>query len=195
MIPKGVSMVKFEKKEFFLWPNIISLFRLLMAIPLYFSLILNTGDKFNYNTLVIVAIIFISDYLDGYLARKLNQITELGKLLDPLADKIAVLIVSLALLQIEKLPFYLFLSIILRDVLIFLGGIYITKKIGYILPSNIIGKLTVNILALYYIVLIFTDLSPKFFEVITFIFIILSFLVYTYRAIETVYNHNQESSE
>lgn len=188
-------MVKIDKKEFLLWPNIISIFRLLMAIPLYFSLILNNGDKFNYNTLIIVAIIFISDYLDGYLARKLNQITELGKLLDPLADKIAVLIVSIALLQIEKLPFYLFLAIILRDALIFFGGIYVTQKIGYILPSNIIGKLSVNILALYYIILIFTDLSPKFFEVVTFIFIILSFLVYTYRAIETVYNHNQESNE
>jgi len=188
-------MIKIAKKEFLLWPNIISLFRLFLAIPLYFSVILNTSDRFNYISLMIVALIFISDYLDGFLARRFNQITELGKLLDPLADKISLFIVSLALLQVDKLPLYLFIAIVLRDLLIFIGGTYVTKKIGYILPSNMVGKITVNIIAIYYIVLLFTELSPKFFEIVTFIFIILSFLIYTYRALETLSSHNKEQND
>ncbi len=184
-----MKILNVNKKDFLLLPNIVSLLRLFLAIPLYFSVILTpTNDKFNYFSLTIVILIIITDYLDGILARKLNQITELGKILDPLADKVSLFIVTIALYQVEKLPFYMLIALISRDLIIFIGGYFVTKKIKYVLPSNFLGKLTINILSFYFVILIFTDLNPKFFEILSFVFIILSLLVYTYRAIEVYTN-------
>ncbi len=65
----------------------------------------------------------ITDILDGYLARKFNQVTEFGKIIDPLADKIAIGAIIIKLFIIGVIPLYYFFMIIVRDVLIFLGGI------------------------------------------------------------------------
>ncbi|WP_461247427.1 CDP-diacylglycerol--glycerol-3-phosphate 3-phosphatidyltransferase [Treponema sp. R6D11] len=93
-----------------------------------------------WEALVLFAILSGTDWLDGYLARKLNQITTLGKYLDPLADKLLIISALILLLPIERIFFSICLMIIfIRDFLV--DGfctIAIDKKV--IIPANIWGK-------------------------------------------------------
>lgn len=93
-----------------------------------------------------IIVIWISDLLDGYFARKRNEISELGKIIDPLADKITVISITLILLVQGLIPAWFFIIIILRDILILTGGIYIKNKHKIVLPSNWAGKISVFII-------------------------------------------------
>lgn len=122
--------------------NSLSFLRLLLVIPAWFAF-----SNFDQTSRYIVAGIgifaAITDVLDGYLARKLNQITEFGKIIDPLADKVLVVFVVLNLFLIGDIPEYYFYLIVARDFLILIGGLIVSKKLGKVLPSDYIGKATV----------------------------------------------------
>jgi CDP-diacylglycerol--glycerol-3-phosphate 3-phosphatidyltransferase len=126
--------------------------------------------------------------MDGYLARKMDQITEFGKIIDPLADKICIGVIITKLFLINQLPAYYFFMIIGRDILIFLGGILLTKRLGKVLPSNMLGKITVLIIGIV-IILIFlqVDRQSKYYISIlgiSLFLIIVSFAGYVIRAVE-----------
>lgn len=86
---------------------------------------------------------YFSDLLDGYLARKLNQVSEFGKIIDPLADKISVIVISLILLYLDRIPLWFVMIVVLRDLFIFGFGMYLDKKKDIRLMSNYPGKLAV----------------------------------------------------
>lgn len=111
-------------------------------LPVSYLLLTSFEDK---NTLIIILVLcmYFSDLLDGYLARKLNQVSELGKIIDPLADKISVIVISLILLYLDKIPVWFVTIIVFRDLLIFGFGIYLDKKKDLRLMSNFPGKLAV----------------------------------------------------
>lgn len=176
------------KKEMFNTSNLLSLLRLLLAIP--FIILFEYWNQPGINQVIIFLVIFasITDILDGYFARKLNQITEFGKIIDPLADKIAMASVLIGILSNELLPFYYFVLIIFRDLLILLGGIFIAKKTGIVLPSNAVGKVTVMIIGIV-ILLTLLGISPNnlFFNIIYYLsifMIFLSLIVYIERGIK-----------
>ncbi len=125
-------------------PNILSIIRLILIIPTAIAL-------WNYQNVSAVILCLIGstlDILDGTLARKLNQISELGKILDPLADKLFIGTLSIILLCQGRIPVWFFIAVVLRDVLIMLGGLYFAKRIKFVLPSNYPGKLTASALGL-----------------------------------------------
>ena len=130
-------------KNIFNASNSLSFLRLLLVIPAWIAF--NNFDRTITGYIVGGLGIFaaITDILDGYLARKLNQITEFGKIIDPLADKILVVFIVLNLFFIGEIPDYYFYMIVVSDVLILIGGIFVSKKIGKVLPSDYIGKATV----------------------------------------------------
>ena len=90
-------------------PNLISVFRILLSIPLIYFLNkipnkLEFTDFSDYSyeltsIIIIISIMIISDLLDGYIARLLDNVTDFGKLIDPLADKVCLLIVIIYLTQ------------------------------------------------------------------------------------------------
>lgn len=139
-------------------PNALSTMRIL-TIPVISLLILHSNSR---NYPILIAVFFFSillDFFDGYLARKLDQETELGKILDPIADKLMVFFIILALIIKSDFPLWLGITIILRDFLILLASLIITKKGKKIWPSILIGKITfaaLGVLVLAFIV----DLSP-----------------------------------
>jgi CDP-diacylglycerol--glycerol-3-phosphate 3-phosphatidyltransferase len=96
----------------------------------------------------ILALAALTDRLDGDLARKFGQITEWGKILDPLADKIGVAAVASVLLYLGTIPAWFLAVILLRDLLIFAGGMYLKSSRGLVLPSNQAGKWAVGIVTL-----------------------------------------------
>ena len=132
----------------------------------------------------------ITDVLDGYLARKLNQVTEFGKIIDPLADKILVVYVVLNLFLLGKIPNYYFYMIAARDILILAGGIIVSKKLGKVLPSDYIGKATV--LAISFVLLMVllgvdqesTPYLLLFYFSISLIFV--SFINYIVKAVKAI---------
>ena len=104
--------MKIDKKEFYTVSNLISFLRLLMAVPFWF--LINNFDQPNYRyyTAALAFIGAVSDWLDGVLARKFNQVTEVGKIIDPLADKITLGVIVISLYLVGEIPEYYFLMII-----------------------------------------------------------------------------------
>jgi CDP-diacylglycerol--glycerol-3-phosphate 3-phosphatidyltransferase len=133
--------------------NSLSFIRLLLVIPAWFAF--NNFDQTSRYVVAAIGIFAtITDILDGYLARKLNQITEFGKVIDPLADKVLVVFVVLNLFLLGEIPDYYFYLIVGRDVLILTGGLIVSKKLGKVLPSDYIGKATVLAISFFLLMIL-----------------------------------------
>ncbi len=170
--------------------NYLSLVRLFLAIPFWFLLDNFQSIQIRYITIALCLFAAATDSLDGYLARKYNEITELGKIIDPLADKIVIGTIILKLFLIGEVDLFYFLLIIGRDILIFVGGIIIARKLGKVLPSNILGKITVsNIGIVILLIIIKLGKDNLLFNILynlSTILILVSVIVYAYRAIEFI---------
>jgi cardiolipin synthase len=131
--------------DIFFIPNLLSLLRILLAPLAYLSL---TEPQLNIlPVLILTAVIIVSDFLDGALARRLNQSTRLGLILDPLGDKVCLFAVVLGLLVSERVSPLFFAVIMAKDVLILLGGVFLMGKTKEIIPSNRMGKWATAFLA------------------------------------------------
>jgi CDP-diacylglycerol--glycerol-3-phosphate 3-phosphatidyltransferase len=127
--------------------NLTSISRIVFVLPAAYCLITDFPLHREWAVFFILVASF-TDFLDGYLARKLHQITDLGKIIDPLADKIGIGIVALCLVLTDDIPLWFFVVVLARDALIFLGGVYINRQKGIVPQSNMAGKIAVNIIAL-----------------------------------------------
>jgi len=125
-------------------PNGLSALRLL-GVPVFFWLIVVPENDGLALTILIVS--SFTDWLDGFLARKLNQFSRLGELLDPLADRLYVVAAIFALLIRDLLPIWVVVALLSRDVFMSLLLIYI-KRFGIAgLPVHFVGKAaTMNLL-------------------------------------------------
>ena len=113
-------------------PNILTISRLFLTFPLIIFLELN---KTNF-VFALITIGGISDYFDGYFARKLNLKTKFGAIIDPLTDKIFLLIPLLWLCRMEIIPFWSLALILFRELII--SALRTTDKDG--LPASQLGK-------------------------------------------------------
>jgi CDP-diacylglycerol--glycerol-3-phosphate 3-phosphatidyltransferase len=122
-------------------PNAITFSRLL-ALPFILYGLNNPTEQTRWVCLVIFLVAALTDWLDGYLARKLNQVTELGKFLDPLVDKFLVLAPLLALIQLDQVPAWGVFLILARELAI--AGWRVNPNLtgsSSISGANIWGKL------------------------------------------------------
>jgi cardiolipin synthase len=134
------------KGKLFTIPNLLSMLRMLLTIP--FALVLTSGiPDAKLWAVGIVVLCMLTDKLDGDLARYLHSESEWGKILDPLADKVAVATMALVLLWLGIIPLWFVVLLIVRDLLILAGGIYLKRRTGEVLPSNLAGKIAVGVIA------------------------------------------------
>ncbi len=170
--------------------NMLSLLRLLMAVPLWISLDYYQSAEMRIVIFSMCVFASFTDILDGFLARKRNEITEMGKVIDPLADKVAVGAVVIKLFLIGQIPLYYFAAIIGRDLIIFLGGIFVSNKLGRVLPSNVLGKITVITIGLVILmILLMVDRRSAVFIIFYWLSIFMmaiSLIGYAYRANEFI---------
>ncbi len=130
--------------------NILSLSRVALLIPIVI-LVLKQGAGYRITVLVLMLVAVSTDFLDGMLARMLNQVTEFGKLLDPAADKICIVTMSAALVLAGDVPLWYMVLVALRDVIIVIGSSLIISRRKIVLQSVWAGKWTVTFVAAYLI--------------------------------------------
>ena len=121
--------------------NLLSLSRIGLA-P-FIGYYLWRGD--NQATLICALLLIvagITDLLDGYVARRLNQVSRLGMVLDPLADRILAVALVIMLIFFRGFPLWLAVVIVGRDLLILAAGMVLLKGSDIVVPSNLTGKYT-----------------------------------------------------
>lgn len=172
--------------------NILSFLRLIMGFFIY-AFILNRNTAL---ALILSLIAVLSDYADGYFARKRNEISELGKILDPLADKVAIALAVLALYQSYDLPLWVLVGIIARDIFILFGAFVLMGRIKKVTASEIPGKIAVTIISSLILVYILElNFLKEFFIILTLIAIVLSFFFYIYKFIQIFQYSSNEPQE
>ncbi|SHF93762.1 CDP-diacylglycerol--glycerol-3-phosphate 3-phosphatidyltransferase [Fodinibius roseus] len=142
------------KQILFTWSNLISVSRILVAIPIVY-LHYTSGREITWTITLLVFYGIISDYLDGYVARRTNQISEWGKILDPVADKFCAFLLFSYAVYIDLIPLWFFVVEIVRDVIIMGGSLYIRKLRGKVAMAEMSGKVSVNALGLYWLSVFF----------------------------------------
>ena len=114
-----------NKKVLFNIPNCLCFFRILL-IPLFLYVYFVADFKNRYLVAAFVLVISgISDFLDGFIARKFNMVTDFGKFIDPVADKLTQFVVAITLLFSYPLAWVLLIIIILKDLMLAIVGLYL----------------------------------------------------------------------
>jgi cardiolipin synthase len=139
-------------------PNVLSFLRLL-AIPLFLWLLL--GPQADVVAVVVLALSAITDWLDGMVARATGQISRLGQLLDPIADRLTVLATLLGLLLRGIVPLWLVVVLLSRDVVLAVVMALLKRRGVTGLPVHFLGKAaTFALLAAFPVVLLGAGTGP-----------------------------------
>ena len=167
-------------KDIILLPNLITLFRFFSALYLFFYY--EPSNSNSYVLIAIIAVIGLSDSLDGMVARKFNLVSKLGIILDPLTDRIVFIILLFWLSPL--IPLNLIYAVSIREFLVLIGSIYVLITGSKI---NVSKKGKIGTVALFVLICLFvlnTAISVPFLEQIAIVVIIF----YFYVAIEYLYN-------
>lgn len=171
-----------NKKVLFNIPNCLCFFRILL-IPLFLYVYFVADFKNRYLVAAFVLVISgISDFLDGFIARKFNMVTDFGKFIDPVADKLTQFVVAITLLFSYPLAWVLLIIIILKDLMLAIVGLYLCDYGLKITGASWWGKIATAYFYVIVIVLIGLHIPNT---VISFVLIItgsvlmlLSFILY-----------------
>jgi len=119
-------------------PNLLTLIRFLLVPVMSYFLVSK-----NFTLAIIIYILAsITDVLDGFIARKYNMITKLGKFLDPMADKLLQFSALLGLWVVGIIPFWITLIFFLKEIFMGIGAIKLLKNKDVVVPSKWFGKMS-----------------------------------------------------
>jgi len=167
-------------KDIFLIPNLITLSRLVIVIVIFFQ---STPFDFEViNLIVFIAIVGLSDSLDGTVARRFNLVSKLGTILDPFTDR---LVFILLLIWIRDfIPTYFLIGIIFRELLILFGSLIVlfTKREIKVSKKGKVSTVLMFVIICLYI--LNTDISIVFINELA----IATLILYFYVAFEYLYN-------
>jgi len=121
------------------WANRLTLLRIIL-VPVFMVFMLNKIGYGEYIAAAVFILAALTDSLDGYIARKHNQVTKLGKLMDPVADKLLITAALISLVQMGKLSAWIAMVIIAREFVVTgLRGVAASE--GKVIAASIWGKL------------------------------------------------------
>lgn len=136
----------FKPRDLITVPNLITYFRLLLVFPFVWFFV-------NENYLlagIMIGLSGLSDCFDGFFARKLNQVTSLGKILDPIADKITLVAVAVCMVIYEPRILPIMMILVVKEFLMLLGGFILLLRKLTPPPANIFGKIAT--LVFYFVI-------------------------------------------
>ncbi len=119
-------------------PNLLTFFRIAL-IPVLVFLLLSSSELLSILSVLVFSIASITDWLDGYLARKMNIVTNLGKFLDPIADKLLIAAALVMLVGLGRVPAWMVVVIIGREIAV-TGLRSIASSEGIIIAASDLGK-------------------------------------------------------
>lgn len=169
-------------------PNALSILRILL-IPVYAYVYLTAPDEISatdpagYASYIwaggILVFSGLTDMLDGIIARKFNQITKLGRILDPLADKLTQTVVTITLAI--RHPKWVLLPVIyiLKELLMLIGGVVLIRKFRDLAPSKWFGKMATGVFYTATVLLVAVPILPDWCKWIL-IFAILATLIFAF---------------
>lgn len=134
-----------EKGRIFTLANFISLTRLLL-LPFVVICLLENEQTYDWIALVLLLIAGGTDYLDGVVARRRNEISQLGKIIDPVADKLFIGALGLILVFLRGLPAWFVALFLFRDFLILTVSYLLFLNRDIVMASNQLGKITTFVL-------------------------------------------------
>ena len=173
---------KISKSELLALPNILCYLRLLL-IPLFMILYIKaeTKDQYYFAGFVVLLASF-TDFLDGFIARKFNMITEFGKLLDPLADKLMQAALILVLILEIDYMYLLALVFIIKELIMTIAAYVFVKKGKKLDGSKWFGKVSTTV---FYVTMLILIVLPSLNKSVTSllmiicgVFLTLSFVLY-----------------
>ncbi len=168
-------------------PNKITIFRVIM-IPIFLVFLLIPGiPNGKYIAAAIFIIAALTDFLDGYLARKYHLITNFGKFMDPLADKLLVCSALICFIQLDLLPAWIVIIIISREFIIS-GFRLIASDNGVVIAASWWGKIKTNVQMIMSVLLMF-HLDFYAFHVLEQVFIYLSVILTVVSLIDYMYKN------
>lgn len=133
----GVDGVSAVSSRVWTIPNALSFFRLALT-PVFLGFVITGEDAL---ALVVLVVSSVTDFLDGWLARRLGQVSRLGQLLDPAADRLYIFAAAIGLAWREVLPWWLVAVIVARDVMLLALGVVLANHGLGPLPVNRLGKM------------------------------------------------------
>lgn len=177
------SSMKFNKKEIFSIPNILCYFRILL-IPVFMISYINAKNPRDYYfAAAIVLLSGLTDFADGFIARHFNMVTELGKAIDPVADKLsqAAIVISL-MIRIEPMR-WLFLLFAVKELFMGITSIVLLKKHNTKMDgAKWFGKVSTFVFyTVMFIIIVFPSLDTGVRDILILIsggFLLLAFLLY-----------------
>jgi cardiolipin synthase len=158
-------------------PNVLTLCRFLL-IPVYL-LVFDAGHL--RTAFLVLLLAGFTDVLDGYIARRRKLVTQLGSMLDPLADKTMMIAVILSLVFSKMIPWEAAIAMFLRDAGMIIGSAFFHFRGKQTVPANVMGKLTT---VLYYIAIMLVFFKFPYANICLWVVIVISFLtsiIYVYQ--------------
>jgi len=184
------------KKEIYYLPNLISYIRVILLIPVVF-LFLSDFDSNRYIIAILLIIMSLTDIADGFAARKLHKVTESGKIIDPVADKICIGVIAILVLLNGLIPLWFVIIVISRDILILLFGLILSSMYKITLMSNYAGKITALLTGIILLLSIINDellnQVNSYLIYLTIILIVYTLIVYFKRFLKTTGDKKNEN--
>lgn len=120
-------------------PNLLSLFRLIL-VPVFAVSFFQPDPNARYWAAGVYALAFLTDVADGYIARKFDMVTRLGRILDPLADKLMTFTVIVCITAAKIIPLWAVIIFFIKEAVMGIGAVSMWGKIDDVIPSNWLGK-------------------------------------------------------
>ncbi|NLV67638.1 MAG: hypothetical protein GXY14_08170 [Spirochaetes bacterium] len=131
--------------------NLLTLVRVI-AVPVivyYMHLEKTTGNReYMYYQVFYFGIIIVSDFFDGFLARTFNQVSRLGQFLDPVADKICLVVIGSSLVYYKGFPLCVLVVVLLRELVVVVGAVFLFARRDVEVQPSMLGKMGVACMAL-----------------------------------------------